>query len=51
VTQPLAELWRTIGNCGGPPKDQSDRFAVVAISLTVGVWIVLPLLVTLALAR
>jgi hypothetical protein len=35
----------------GPPKDQSDRFAVVAISLTVGVWIVLPLLVTLSLAR
>ena len=51
VTQPLAELWRTIGNCGQPPKDQSDRFAVVAISLTLGVWIVLPLLVTLSLAR
>jgi hypothetical protein len=26
------------------------QFAVVAISLTVGVWIVLPLLVTLSLA-
>jgi hypothetical protein len=51
VTQPLAELWRTIGNCGQPPKDQSDRFAVVAISVTLGVWIVLPLLVTLSLAR
>jgi hypothetical protein len=51
VTQPLAELWRTVGNCGAPPKDQSDRFAVVAISLTLGVWIVLPLLVTLSLAR
>jgi hypothetical protein len=51
VTQPLAELWRTIGNCGEPPKDQSDRFAVIAISLTLGVWIVLPLLVTLSLAR
>jgi hypothetical protein len=27
------------------------RFAVVAISLTLGVWIVLPLLVTLSLAN
>ena len=50
VSQPLAELWRTIGSCGSPPTDQSRRFAVVAISLTVGVWIVLPLLVTLSLA-
>jgi hypothetical protein len=50
VAQPLAELWRTIGHCGAPPKDQSRRFAVVAISLTLGVWIVLPLLVTLSLA-
>jgi hypothetical protein len=50
VTKPLAELWRTIGNCGSPPTDQSRRFAVVAISLTLGVWIVLPLLVTLSLA-
>jgi hypothetical protein len=51
VTQPLVELWRAIANCGEPPRDQSDRFAVVAISLTIGVWIVLPLLVTLSLAR
>jgi len=50
VTQPLAELWRTVGSCGSPPKDQSRRFAVVAISLTLAVWIVLPLLVTLSLA-
>lgn len=51
VTHPLATLWRTIGSCGTPPRDQSRRFAVVAISLTLGVWIVLPLLVTLSLAR
>jgi hypothetical protein len=50
VSLPLAELWRTVGNCGAPPKDQSRRFAAVAIALTVGVWIVLPLLVTLSLA-
>jgi len=50
VAQPLAELWRSIGHCGSPPRDQSRRFAIVAISLTVGVWIVLPLLVTLSVA-
>jgi hypothetical protein len=50
VKQPLAELWTSIGHCGSPPRDQSRRFAIVAISLTLGVWIVLPLLVTLSLA-
>jgi len=48
---PLAELWRTIGHAGNPPTDHSRRFAIIAISLTLGVWIVLPLLVTLSLAR
>jgi hypothetical protein len=50
VAQPLRELWLSIGHCGGPPRNQSRRFAVVAISLTLAVWIVLPLLVTLSLA-
>ena len=50
VAEPLAELWQTVGSCGASPRDQSRRFAVVAISLTLGVWIVLPLLVTLSLA-
>jgi hypothetical protein len=50
LREPLAELWRTVGHCGSPPKDQSRRFAIVAITLTLGVWIVLPLLVTLSLA-
>jgi hypothetical protein len=48
---PLVELWRTIGHCGTPPTDHSRRFAIIAITLTLGVWIVLPLLVTLSLAR
>jgi hypothetical protein len=50
LAQPLADLWRTVGSCGHPPRDQSRRFTVVAVSLTLGVWIVLPLLVTLSLA-
>lgn len=50
VAQPLDELWVTIGSCGRPPRDRSRKFAVVAVSLTIGVWIVLPLFVTLSLA-
>jgi hypothetical protein len=50
LSPPLAELWHSIGSCGKPPKDQSRRFVVVAITLTLAVWIVLPLLVTLSLA-
>jgi hypothetical protein len=50
VKDPLQTLWTTVGYCGSPPKDQSKKFAIVAIGLTVGVWIVLPVLVTLSLA-
>jgi hypothetical protein len=50
VRQPLRELWTTIGHCGSPPTDHSRRFAITAITLTLAVWIVLPLLVTLSLA-
>lgn len=45
---PLEDVWRSIGNCGRPPRDKSRRFAVVAISLTIGAWIVLPAAVALA---
>ena len=52
LTPPLTDLWKTIGNCGqNPPRDQSRKFAIIAIALTLGVWIILPLLVTLSLAR
>jgi hypothetical protein len=42
-------LWHSIGWCGEPPKDQSRMLAVLGIVLMVGVWIVLPTLVGLAL--
>jgi hypothetical protein len=48
--EPLNALWDSVGSCGRPPKDQSRTFASVAITLAVGVWIVLPALVALALA-
>jgi hypothetical protein len=47
---PLEAVWEDIGHCGRPPKDRSRTFAVVAISVTIGVWVVLPALVALALA-
>jgi hypothetical protein len=43
--EPLRTLWATVGQCGNPPRDRSRTFAVVAITLTVGAWIVLPTLV------
>ncbi len=46
----LAALWRTIGHCGLPPRDQSRKFALIGISLTVGAWLILPLVVVIAFA-
>ena len=42
------EIWRTVGHCGRPPRDQSRKLAVIAISLTVGAWVVLPAAVAIA---
>jgi hypothetical protein len=50
VRQPLQVVWDDVGYCGKPPKDGSRNFAIIAIVLTVGVWIVLPAIVALALA-
>ena len=47
---PLEDVWRSVGHCGNPPRDKSRRFAVVAISLTVVAWVVLPAAVALAYA-
>ncbi len=47
---PLRRLWDTIGSCRRPPRDQSRTFAIIAIVLTIAVWIVLPTLVGVALA-
>jgi len=49
--KPLEDVWRSVGSCGHPPKDRSRKFAIVAITLTVGVWIILPTIVGIAIAR
>jgi hypothetical protein len=50
VREPLQVVWDDIGHCGRPPKDGCRKFAIVAIVLMVGVWIVLPAIVAVALA-
>jgi len=47
---PLATLWSTIGWCGNPPKDQTRTFVVIAVGLTLGCWILVPMLVAIGLA-
>jgi hypothetical protein len=51
VREPLKELWVSVGNCGNPPRDHSRKLAIVGITLTVGVWIVVPTLVGLSFVR
>lgn len=40
--RPLGVLWQVVGSAGRPPRDQSRKFAIVAIVLTVVAWLVLP---------
>lgn len=50
VREPLQAVWDSVGHCGRPPKDGSRRFAIISIVLMVGVWVVFPAIVALALA-
>ena len=47
---PVSSLWSTIGYCGNPPRDQSRKFVIVAIVLTLGSWIIVPLFLAIAFA-
>src|SRR5262245_9958328 len=47
---PARALWAAIGWCGNPPKDQTRTFVIVALALTLGAWIIIPILVGIALA-
>jgi hypothetical protein len=50
VREPLQTVWDSVGHCGRPPKDGSRKFAIISIVLMVGVWVVFPAIVALALA-
>ena len=47
---PLQALWNTVGWCGNPPKDSTRTFVLISVGLTVGCWIIVPILVGIALA-
>jgi hypothetical protein len=50
TTGPLQALWHAIGWCGKPPRDSTRTFVLVSVGLTVGCWIIVPILVGIALA-
>jgi hypothetical protein len=47
---PLRQLWSSIGWCGSPPKPQTRTFVILAVSLTLGAWIIVPILVGIGIA-
>jgi hypothetical protein len=50
TSAPLRTLWNTIGWCGRPPKDSTRTFVLVSVGLTLGCWILVPILVGIAFA-
>jgi hypothetical protein len=48
TTAPLAALWDVLGSAGEPPRDQSRKFAVIAIVLTTLAWVVVPAAIAVA---
>ena len=44
---PLQTLWDVIGSAGQPPRDQSKKFAVVAIVVTTLMWFVVPAVIAI----
>ena len=47
---PAQALWSAVGWCGRPPRDQTRTFVIVSVALTLGAWIIVPILVGIALA-
>jgi hypothetical protein len=47
---PLRALWSALGWCGNPPRDQTRTFVLVSVGLTLGCWILVPILVGIGLA-
>lgn len=46
---PARALWSAIGWCGSPPRDQTRTFVFVSLGLTIGAWIIVPIIVAIAL--
>ena len=45
---PARALWDAIGWCGSPPRDQTRTFVLVSVGLTIGAWIIVPVVVAIA---
>jgi hypothetical protein len=50
TSAPAQTLWTTIGWCGKPPKDSTRTFVIIGLTLTIGAWVIVPILVAIALA-
>jgi hypothetical protein len=48
---PLTALWQTIGWCGNPPRDQTRKFVIISVGLTLGCWIIVPVIVGIGIAQ
>jgi hypothetical protein len=48
---PMTALWETIGWCGKPPKDQTRTFVLISVGLTLGCWIIVPVIVGIGLTQ
>lgn len=46
---PARALWDAIGWGGSPPRDQTRTFVFVSVGLTIGAWIIVPVVVAIAL--
>lgn len=47
---PMKALWEAIGWNGKPPKDSTRTFVLISVGLTLGCWILVPILVGIAVA-
>jgi len=48
TSAPLTALWDVVGSAGDPPRDQSRKFAIIAIVLTTFAWVVVPSAIAIA---
>ncbi len=47
---PQEVLWNAIGWCGKPPKAQTRTFVIISVGLTLGAFVIVPILVTIGIA-
>jgi len=48
TSAPSRLLWESVGWCGEPPKGQTRTFVILAVTLTLVAWILVPILFAVA---